>query len=392
MSAPANASANFLHDMSASASRSWDTLTSSMDKLTLFDLGVAVGIFLAALIVRRAVTWIILRLVAGWAESESVSMSGEFLQALRRPISLLPVIAGLYFALKYLQVKAGIGLVSSAVAHTLFLLILFWGLYSAIEPMRGQFRKLEATLSPPLVRWVIKLVKGAVIFVGAAAILSAWDVEIGPILAGLGLFGVAVALGAKDLFQNVIAGLLIMVEHRFCDGDWIKVEGVAEGTVEDIGLRSTRIRRFDQAPMFVPNSKLSDNAVTNFSHMTYRRIYWAVGVTYDTSVDQLRQIRDGLFEYITGNEAFASPQEASTFVHIDSFNDSSIDIMVYCFTRTRVWAEWLKIKEELAYKVMEIVEGAGSSIAFPTRTVHLESALPNGDEAQPEPFVPPKGQ
>ena len=122
--------------------------------------------------------------------------------------------------------------------------------------------------------------------------------------------------------------------------------------------------------------------------MTYRRIYWTIGVQYRTSVEQLRQIRDQIEAYVTESAAFVDPAEASTFVRIDAFSDSAIDIMLYCFTVTTNWGEWLQIKEELAYKIKDIVEGAGSGFAFPSRSLYVET-LPG---EQPEIFVPPESQ
>jgi MscS family membrane protein len=131
---------------------------------------------------------------------------------------------------------------------------------------------------------------------------------------------------------------------------------------------------------------LSDQAVTNFSRMTHRRIYWMIGVEYRTTVPQLHRIRDEIEDYVLTSPAYADPSEASTFVRIDRFSESSIDIMLYCFTITTNWGEWLEIKEALAYRIKEIVEGAGSGFAFPSRSLYVE-ALPGGS---PEPFVPPE--
>ncbi len=161
---------------------------------------------------------------------------------------------------------------------------------------------------------------------------------------------------------------------------------MVEGTVESIGFRSTRIRRFDKAPVQVPNSQLSDRAVTNISAMTHRRIYWTIGVEYRTTVDQLREIRDRIEAHVLDSDEFAHPPEVATFVRIDRFSDSSIDIMIYCFTRTTDWGEWLEIKERFAYRIKEIVEGAGAGFAFPSTSVYLET-VPFGT---PEPFVPPE--
>jgi MscS family membrane protein len=244
---------------------------------------------------------------------------------------------------------------------------------------------MERIFTAVMMEWMVKALKALIAFIGIAAVLELWGIQVGPILAGLGLLGVAVALGAQDLFKNLIAGILILAEHRFNLGDWIRVENVVEGTVEHIGFRSTMIRRFDKAPVHVPNTVLSDNPVTNFTAMSHRRIYWHIGVEYRTTLEQLKTIRDQIEAYIHEQPEFASREMVSTFVRIDKFSDSSIDIMLYCFTNTTVWGEWLEIKERLAYKVKEIVEGAGTSFAFPSQSIYVQ-ALPG--EA-PELFVPP---
>jgi len=146
------------------------------------------------------------------------------------------------------------------------------------------------------------------------------------------------------------------------------------------------VRRFDKAPVYVPNSKLSDDSLINYSAMTHRRIYWIIGVEYRTTVEQLRTIRDRIEDYILQSEAFAHPPEVSTFVRIDRFSDSSIDIMLYCFTRTTVWGEWLEQKEQLAYRIKQIVEEAGTGFAFPSQSLYVE-AVPHEN---PEVFVPPE--
>jgi MscS family membrane protein len=188
--------------------------------------------------------------------------------------------------------------------------------------------------------------------------------------------------------KNLLSGVLILAERRFNVGDWIRVDGVVEGTVETIGFRSTAVRQFDKALVQVPNSVLADNAVINFSQMTHRRIYWKIGVVYGTTVDQLRYIRDEIEAYILNTDEFAKPPEVSTFVRIDSFGASSIDIMLYCFTKTTVWGEWLAVKERLAYRVKEIVEEAKSDFAFPSTSLYVES-YPSD---QPEVFQPPGGR
>ena len=347
----------------------------------------ALGIILAFLVLRHFFTMIVMARLHRWADRTESKLDDEAVNALAPPIRFVPLLVGIFVAVGYLGIEGSLAGIADNILRSLVVFTLFWLLYAAIGPFSFVFGRLERIFTRPMVEWLVKATRIGVAFIGGAIILELWGIQVGPLLAGLGLFGVAVALGAQDLFKNLIAGILVIAEKRFNPGDWIRVDGVVEGTVETIGFRSTRIRRFDKAPVYVPNAKLSDNAVTNFSGMTHRRIYWMIGVEYRTTVEQLREIRDGIAGYLQDNADFAPPEEAATFVRIDSFNDSSIDIMLYCFTKTTDWGEWLEIKEKLAYRIMDVVHGAGAGFAFPSQSLYVE-ALPDD---RPEAFVPPEG-
>ncbi len=346
----------------------------------------AVGIFTVFLVFRRLFTRFVLSFLKKLAHRTESDVDDRAIGALQNPIRFVPIVIGAFFVIEYLQLPGSLATIGGYFIRSLIAFTFFWVLYRLADPFSQSLKKLEKYFTVAMVEWLIKTIKVLFIFIGAATILQIWGIEVGPILAGLGLFGVAVALGAQDLFKNLIAGILIIAEKRFNNGDWIRVDGTVEGTVESIGFRSTVVRRFDKAPVLVPNTKLSDSAVTNFSAMTHRRIYWKIGVEYRTTVDQLRAIRDGIEAYVVADDAFAEPPEAVLFVRIDSFSDSSIDIMLYCFTRTTNWGEWLEIKESLAYAIKEIVEGAGSAFAFPSHSLYIESG-PADDS--PATFIPP---
>ena len=309
----------------------------------------------------------------------------QMLASLEKPMRFAPIVLGFFVATELLQLEGVFNRIALRLTESLIVFTLFWGVIALVEPLSRIFSNLRDVLSVTMVEWIIKAVKLVLGLIAAAAILELWGVQIGPLIAGLGLFGLAGALAAQDLFKNLLSGVLILGEKRFHPGDWIKVDGVVEGTVETIGFRSTMVRQFDKAVVQVPNAKLADTAVINFSEMTYRRIYWKIGVLYDATAEQLREVRDGIETYIHNSDAFADPKDVATFVRIDSFNDSSIDIMVYCFTKTTVWGEWLEVKEALAYRIKEVVEGAGTGFAFPSRSLYVE-ALPGG---APEVFSPP---
>lgn len=349
------------------------------------DAIVALLIVLAFYVFRGLFRRLVIGTIERWTKRTKNTIDDQISQTLGAPLQLLFVALGVFFAFQYLGLRGEFDELGDNLVRSLVAFSIFWALFNAITPLSVLLRRLEVVITREMVVWLITGIKWGVVFLGAATILQIWGIQVGPILAGLGLFGVAVALGAQDLFRNLIGGLCILIEKRFKNGDWILVEGVVEGTVEHIGFRSTKIRRFDQAPVYVPNQKLSDAAVTNFSGMTYRRIYWKIGLEYRASLEQLKTIRDQIEHYLRTAGPFVQPPAASLFVRYDAFNASSIDLMLYAFTQTTVWGEWLTHKENLAYRIKEIVEGAGCSFAFPSRSIYLEK----NPEGVPEPFVPP---
>jgi MscS family membrane protein len=361
-------------------------------------MGIAVGqIVLALLIlgvavlVRRLFSFVVLRYVRALAGRSKTDLDDAIVEALGPPVRFVPIVVAAFLITQFVTPPPAAQVMLAQFDRSLVAFTIFWAVYQVVEPLSTLLTGRAAAFNLAMVGWTVRVGRIMVAALGGAAILEIWGIKVGPILAGLGLFGVAVALGAQDLFKNLIAGVFVIAERRFQTGDWILAEGVVEGTVETVGLRTTKVRRFDMAPVFVPNAKLADNAVTNFSQMTYRRISWIVSLEYRTTTDQLRRIRDGIEAYILGNEAFVQPPAASAFVRVDRFSESSIDIMLYCFTRTTVWGEWLEAKEALAYAVKAIVEDAGAVFAFPSRSIYVETMPPGAEilpldaASQPEP-------
>lgn len=362
-----------------------------MDVWQTSFLGVSVGHGMAALcvlllgiLVRGLVAHWLLAFLRRMSEKTETKIDDAVVSALEGPAKLVPVIVSLFFAINILQLGGDGALRGHQFVQSLVVIALFWALHNAVGPLSHALESSRTSLTPVMVDWMTKALRIVFLIVGAAAVLQVWDIPVAGIVAGFGLFGVAIGLGAQDLFKNLISGILILTEKRFLPGDWILVDGVVEGTVEEINFRSTVVRRFDKGPVYVPNSKLSDNAVTNFSRMTHRRIKWAIGVRYDTTSEQLREIRDKVLAYLAENPAFAAPPEVATFMRVDAFGPSSIDFLLYCFTKTTNWGEWLERKEELAIFLKETVEAAGTEFAFPSTSVYLESGA--------EVFQPPQAQ
>lgn len=356
--------------------------------------GIDVGKILAALLIvyvsmlfRHLFSRIVLGRLRALTKKTKSKIDDEVIDVIEKPVGFLPIVIGIFFATEILNLTGNLAEGADNLNRSLITFNIFWAFYNVIGPLSLTFGKLKDIFSSSMINWLIKAMHGLFIFLGVASILEIWGIQVAPLIAGLGLFGVAVALGAQDLFKNLISGFFIIGEKRFHPGDWVKIDGIVEGTVEEIGFRTTTIIRFDKAPVYVPNTKLSDNAATNFSRMSHRRIFWKIGLLYDTSKDQLKNIRQDIEDYIMGNDEFAHPPEVATFVRIDSFNDSSIDIMLYCFTKTTVWGEWLEIKERLALKIKEIVEHHGSNFAYPSQSIYIENLPDNNIAEKAEAFI-----
>jgi len=346
----------------------------------------AMGIIVVALALRGVFTRFVVKRMISFTQRTKNNLDDQVIAALEGPMRFVPVVVGAYLAIEIsgLATTGDLQVFSEKLIRSLVVFNLFWGLFCIVDPLTFFLSRIEEIFSTEMVSFLIKVMKGIIVGIGGATILELWGIKVGPIIAGFGLVGVAVALGAQDLFKNLISGFLILAEKRFRVGDWVLVSDVVEGTVEKIGFRSTVIRRFDKAPTVVPNTVFADKAVTNFSEMSFRRIYWKIGVEYSTSVAQMQEITSRIKEYLIGNPDYVQPDEATLFVVTDSFNASSIDIMIYCFTKTTNWGEWLEIKQEFAYTIKHIVESAGSSFAFPSISIYRGVGA---DE--PEAYIPP---
>jgi len=348
------------------------TLQAGSLGLSFIELTIILGVFVISFIIRSAFAKIIVFKIKKIVQKTGNKVDDHLFDALISPLKLLPVIFVFIFISLYIEIDSQLGFYFEKINRTLATIFVFWFIHQALLPLSQAFQKLEELLSKALVIWLTRSLKYLIIFLGVVAVLEIWGIKIGPVIAGLGLFGVAVALGAQDLFKNLISGILIIIEKRFQLGDIIEVSGYATGTVEHIGFRSTQIRQFDTTSISLPNYIFSDTAILNYSDRHYRRIKWIIGLTYDTSTEQLKNICQDLENYISSNSNFIINDKYNLFVRIDKFNDSSIDILIYTFTSTNEWDKYLSIKQDLAYSIKSIVQQNQSNFAFPSQSIYIE--------------------
>ena len=349
---------------------------------SLFDISVgklilAVIIVVLSLLLRGFIGHHVLGVMARVARRTKAGFDDHLVEAIAPPFKLLPLILGLFLAVQVLGLSGSAQDVSANILRSFIAYAIFWALVRSVDPVFGMMSSLEQALSPAIIDWTKKTAKALFAFIGGAAILEIWGIQVGPMLAGLGIFGVAVALGAQDLFKNLIGGLLVLVEKRFVPGDYIIADGV-EGTVERINFRSTVINRYDKGPIFIPNAQLSDAVVVNLSRRAWRRIKWIIGVEYAASAEQLRDVCNGILAYVQGNDDFVQPPDGALIVRIDEFADSSINILVMVSAATTDLQEYLRIKEDLALAIKDVVAKAGTDFAFPSRTIYMAG---DGSEA-----------
>jgi len=339
------------------------------------DLGSIISslaVILIAFLFRGFVISVILNALGRLADKTESKIDDEILSALRKPIGLIPVTIAFYLCTLILPIEGLVGDIATNIVKAFVIFTIFSALSNAVKPIFVALST-SAWLNASMQMWLERASRFLVWVIGIAIILDIFGIQIGPLVAGLGLFSVAVALGAQDFFKNLIAGILIIGEHRFQPGDRIEVSGQLHGIVETIGFRSTVIRTFDTAPMTIPNKDLSDVKVINHGDMFNRRLNWKINLIYSTSVEQLELIRTEIKEYIINSDDFVSDPDLDPVVRVVELGASSIDILIVAYSDPVGFAAYNEVKENLIFNIMKIVKANNSEFAYPSTSLYVES-------------------
>ncbi|MDA9635393.1 mechanosensitive ion channel family protein [Gammaproteobacteria bacterium] len=339
------------------------------------DLGSIISslaVILIAFLFRGFVISVILNALGRLADKTESKIDDEILSALRKPIGLIPVTVAFYLCTLILPIEGLVGDIATNIVKAFVIFTIFSALSNAVKPIFVALST-SAWLTASMQMWLERASRFLVWVIGMAIILDIFGIQIGPLVAGLGLFSVAVALGAQDFFKNLIAGILIIGEHRFQPGDRIEVSGQLHGIVETIGFRSTVIRTFDTAPMTIPNKDLSDVKVVNHGDMINRRLNWKINLIYSTSVEQLESIRTEIKEYIINSDDFVSDPDLDPVVRVIELGASSIDILIVAYSDPVGFAAYNEVKENLIFNIMKIVKANNSEFAYPSTSLYVES-------------------
>ncbi|BCE02574.1 mechanosensitive ion channel family protein [Marinicellulosiphila megalodicopiae] len=244
---------------------------------------------------------------------------------------------------------------------------------SRVESVLQDPDRMSQPLDATTVSAISKLMRASVIITAALITLQTLGIPVGGVLAFGGIGGIAIGFAAKDLLANFFGGLMIYLDRPFTVGDWIcSPDKKIEGTVEYIGWRLTRVRKFDKRPLYIPNSTFMNISVENPSRMTNRRIYEHVGVRYKDA-SKVKSIVSSVEQMIRAHEDI--DQNQTIIVNLNEFGPSSIDIMIYTFTKTKDWVTYHKVRQAVLMEILNIIHEHGADVAFPTQTISLE----NGD-------------
>ena len=340
----------------------------------LDNIIICLGILIGSLVTRSLMNTYLLDTIATYTEKSETKLDDEIIESLRGPFGLIPIAFGLYLITAYLPLSGTLDSVATNIVKMAVIFTIFSALANLTKPFLNLLSD-NSWLTPAMTTWMSRVVGVLIWVIGITMMLDVWGIEIGPIIAGLGLFSVAVALGAQDMFKNIIAGIFILSEKRFQPGDRIRIGDGLHGIVESIGFRSTQVRLLDTSPVFVPNTDLSDSQLINHQDMNFRRIFWTVNLVYSTKVDQLESICMYIENYINESKNFVQNPGQENFVRVTELGSSSIDLTILCYMDVIDYTQFSQVKQELIFAIMKAVEKYGSDFAFPSRSIYIENDL-----------------
>lgn len=319
------------------------------------------------IIVDRGIHYVLVR--SGYG-----GLAEKYLLPVARVVSIYLIVALLAIFIRVLQLPIFIVSWITLLLNGLkpFLVtIIFYKLVDVLSSyLERMAEKTASTLDDQLVPLVRKTLKTFVIVIGSLFVLKdGLRVDIVPFLTGLSIGGLAFALAAQDTLKNFFGSVMIFIDKPFQVGDWI-TSGEVDGTVEEVGFRSTRIRTFRNSLVYIPNGKIADATIDNHGLRQYRRFYTTITITYDTPPELIEVFVEGLKELVRNH-----PNTRKDYynVYLNNLSAYSLDVMFYVFFEVPTWPVELKTREDLILGIIRLANSLGVRFAFPTQTLHMET-------------------
>lgn len=355
-----------------------ELLTWKLGSIPLWRMAASFALLVLGVFTRNYLLDRLLKPISMLTSRTKTDIDDKMIQYLRHPGGWLINVFAAYAALMLLQLPAGMQSAAALILRTAGTIVIAWVIYNGIEVIATALERFadstESEIDDNLVPLVRKLMRVVLVIVTLIMIIQQWGYDVTSLVAGLGIGGLAFALAAQPTLANLFGSITILTDRPFKLGDWVKA-GSGEGTIEEIGLRSTKIRTLNRTLITVPNADIASQAVENFAARPNRRISCNIGVTYSTSRAQMIELLTALRAMLAARDDI----EAETaLVHFNNFNASSLDIMVHAYALTTEWAVWLQIQESVYLEIMRLVEEHGASFAFPSQSLYIETPIPPG--------------
>lgn len=336
----------------------------------LREYTIALGLVLLFYALSRIFSRYIVRFLLYLTAKTEADYDEKLVLAFKKPLARIIICTGLYLAGLYLLENPDYQFFLIRLFRSALIIFIAQGLYNLVDSTSGLLIKLGSAydLDKLFLSLLSKTIRAIIFAISFTILVQEWGYDITGFVAGLGIGGLAFALAAQDTIANVFGGIVILTEKPFTIGDWI-VSGDVEGTVEDITFRSTKVRTFAHALITMPNSILAKQPITNWSRMGKRRVSFNLRVRYSTPRDVLQRCLDRIRELLANHDQV---HPDTIFVNLDKFGESSLEILVYFFTKTTVRARWLEAKESILFAIMKILEEEGASLALPSRSIYIE--------------------
>jgi MscS family membrane protein len=325
--------------------------------------------------------WLLRSWLGRLARRSTADWDDALLERSRLPLALASMVAVSFVLLPLLALKESAHAATERWLRSALFIAFFWMLFRTIDVIQGIASRAEWATAHPLSRSLLPLgtrvLKVGVLAVALVAMLAQLGYPVASLVAGLGIGGLAVALAAQKTLENLFGAFSIGMDQPLRVGDFVKIEDFV-GTVETVGLRSTRVRTLDRTLISIPNGKLAELRVESYTARDRIRLACTLGLVYGTSSSTLREILAGWEKVLRAHPKIWTD---SVVVRFKEFGQSSLDVEIMAWFLTQEWAEFQLIRQNVLLDFMAVVEAAGSSFAFPTRTLHIAGA--------PEGLAPP---
>ncbi|MDR1789555.1 MAG: mechanosensitive ion channel family protein [Opitutaceae bacterium] len=336
---------------------------------------VAAGFVVVFWLGRRLVVPLAFKCLRALAGRTRTKLDDRMADALEQPAGVFVTLTGLFAATRVLFFPETLERVTLVAAKFAFLLTLAWAFLRALNAVLDFWTQQAVERRKPTVLVFMPWIRrtAGVLFALVAALLMAesFGFHVKPFLAGLGLGGLAFALAAQDTLANLFGAVVVAMDQPFRPGDYVKI-GDNAGTVEDIGLRSTKLRTPQKSVVVIPNKTVAAEAINNFSRMGQRRVEQTLGLTYDTTPEKMEQILADLRQILAEDSGVAPDYVVANFT---AYGESSLDIQVIYYTANPDFRQHLVVRERVNLAFMRAVAARGLSFAFPSQTVHFDGEV-----------------